>query len=482
MKTKSRYSLVAIIVLMLVVLGCNSSKTTLQDEVINDGKKYSPASFSDTTKDTVTIADVNWKKVFSDPNLVALIDTALKNNQELNITLQEIQIAKSEARVRTGEYLPQAGLELGAGMEKPGEFTRDGAVEKQLEVQPGKAFPEPLGDFMIGAYFSWEVDIWKKLRNSKKAAVYRYLASIEGKNFMITNLVAEIAGSYYELVALDNQLEIINKNIEIQSSVLNVVKQQKDAGRVSQLAINRFDAQLLNTQNLQYDIKQQIVETENKINFLVGRFPQPVVRDAATFNDIELDSVYIGIPAQLLENRPDIRKAEQELVAAKLDVKVAKASFYPSLSIRANVGMNAYNPGVWFNPQSLLFNLLGDIVAPLINRNALKANSMSANAKQVQAAYNYQQTILKAYTEVVNQLSGIRNYTSSYNTKSKEVEILNQSVTISNNLFSSARADYMEVLLTQREALQSRMELVEIKLKQMNSKVGVYKALGGGWK
>ena len=182
-----------------------------------------------------------------------------------------------------------------------------------------------------------------------------------------------------------------------------------------------------------------------------------------------------------MTNRPDIKQAELALEAAKLDVSIARANFYPSFSIEAGVGFGSFNPKYLLNPQSILYNLGGDLMAPLVNRNAIKATYNSANARQLQAVYNYEQTILQAYIEVANQLSQIVNSSASYTTKAKEVDLLNQSITISNSLFRSARADYMEVLLTQREALESRMELIEIKLSQMNAKVNVYKALGGGW-
>jgi NodT family efflux transporter outer membrane factor (OMF) lipoprotein len=484
---KAKYSLI-VVAILFSTLGCKNSKVLLsnkkvQDEVEADAKKYVPTSFQDNTNgDSTSLADIKWRDYFSDANLATLIDSALKNNQELNITLQEIEIARNEARARKGEYLPQAGLMLGMGGEKTPEFTRNGAVEHNLNIEHNKAFPEPLGDFMVGAYFSWEIDIWKKLRNARSSAVSRYLGTIEGKNFTVTNLVSEIADSYYELLALDNQLDIVSKFIKIQSDALGVVKTQKEAARVSQLAVNRFEAQLAHTQNLQYDIKQKIVETENKINFLVGRFPQTVVRSSSNFMDISADSAFIGFPVQVLQNRPDIRKAEQELIAAKLDVKVARAEFYPTLGIKANLGMQAYNPKVWFDIKSLLASLVGDLVAPLINRNAIWAHYNGAKAKQLQALYEYQQTIVKACNEIATQTASVKNAKSSFETKSKESDLLTQSVTISNDLFSSARADYMEVLLTQREALETKMELTEVKLKQLTSKVGIYKALGGGWK
>lgn len=469
--------------LAILAIGVSVWATGCKSSVITRNENRSvPQNFRGAAADTVNSANISWRKIFSDSNLVALIDTALKNNQELNITMMEIEVAKNEVKARKGEYLPFAGLQLGAGLDKAARYTRNGAVDESLEIKPGKPFPKPLGDFSVGAVFSWELDIWGKLRNAKRAAAARYLGGIDGKNFMVTNLVSEISGSYYELLALDNQLNIVKQNIEIQNSALQAVRQQKDAAKVSQLAVNRFEAQLLNTQNLRYDIQQRIVETENRINFLVGRFPQPVKRDPGVFNDMELDSIYVGVPSQLLQNRPDVRKAEQELIASKLDVKSAKAAFYPSIRLNAGVAFQAFNPAVWFNPQSILYNFFGDLFAPLLNRNAIQAAYNSANARQMQAVYNYEKSILVAYTDVVNQLSAIKNYDSSYNTKAQEAQILARSVEISTSLFNSARADYMEVLLTQREALQIRMELIETKIKLLNSKVAIYKALGGGWK
>jgi multidrug efflux system outer membrane protein len=449
-------------------------------KVTKTENKTVPASYNNS-QDTTNTAKIKWKDYFNDANLAALIDTGLKNNQELNIILQEIEINKNEIRARKGEYLPYVNLSGGAGLEKAARYTRNGAVEDNIDIKPGTEFPEPLTDYSLGVYASWELDVWKKLRNAKKAAASRYLASIEGRNFMVTNLVAEIASSYYELLTLDNQLDIIQKNIEIQNRSFQIVKQEKEAAKVTQLAVNRFEAQLLNTQNLQYDILQKITETENRINFLTGRFPQPVPRNSLSFTDIVLDTIYSGIPSQLLQMRTDIRQAELQLAAARLDIKVAKANFYPSFKITAGVGLQAFNPAMIINPQSLIYTLAGELVAPLINRNAIKATYYNANAKQIQAIYNYERTILNAHLEVSNQLSGINNFAKSYDTKSKEVDILAQSVTISNNLYRSARADYMEVLLTQREALESRIDLIEIKMKQLNAKVNIYRALGGGW-
>uniref|UniRef100_UPI00257D8C41 TolC family protein n=1 Tax=Flavobacterium sp. UBA4854 TaxID=1946548 RepID=UPI00257D8C41 len=229
-------------------------------------------------------------------------------------------------------------------------------------------------------------------------------------------------------------------------------------------------------------IQQQITETENKINFLLGRFPQKIARSSNTFSTITPADIHAGVPSQLLENRPDIKKAEMELIAAKLDIKAAKAKFYPSLGISAGIGYEAFNTKYLLtSPESLLYSIAGDLVAPLINRNAIKAEYLTAGAKQIQAVYNYERTLVNAYIEVANQLSKIQNTAKSYGLKSQQVDALNESVQISNNLFSSARADYMEVLLTQKDALESKFELIETKKQQMNAFVNVYRALGGGW-
>lgn len=444
--------------------------------------RTTPASYVGATTDSTNTARTRWKQFFTDPNLVVLIDSALQRNQELNITTQELELARNEIRARTGDYLPSVSIGAGADVAKPGRYTLQGATEERVPIRDDRANPTPLANYQVGISASWEVDIWRKLRNARKSAATRYLASVEGRNFMITNLIAEIANSYYELLALDNQLAIIRQNIEIQENALRIVKQEKESARVTELAVKRFEAQVQNTISLQYKTQQRITETENHLNFLAGRYPQPIVRDYQAFNSLVPTTIQAGIPAQLLNNRPDIRQAEQQLVAAKLDVKVARANFYPSLGISAGAGFEAFKPGLLFNsPESMLYNLAGDLAAPLINRNGIKAIYYSANAVQLQAVYNYDRTVLNAYIEVANQLSNISNLQKSYDAKLLEVQALNQSIRISNSLFKAVRAEYTEVLFTQRDALESKFDLTETKMQQLNATVNVYRALGGGW-
>ncbi|TGE25180.1 TolC family protein [Hymenobacter aquaticus] len=477
MLKKRIYQSLSAACLALAVGACKTPELVQKNE-----SRTVPASFTGTSQDSTTSARIRWKEVFTDPNLTALVDTALRRNQELNITVQEIEIARQEVRARTGEYLPSVGLGVGAGAEKAARYTLPGATEENVDIKPEKRTPDPLTNFQVGAFATWEVDIWHKLRNAKKAAALRYLASVEGRNFTVTNLVAEIATSYYELLALDNQLAIVRQNIDIQSNALKAMRLQKEAARVTELAVRRFEAQVHHTQSLQFTIQQRIVETENRLNFLVGRYPQPIVRNAASFTELVPPAMRAGVPAQLLQNRPDIRQAEQNLAAAKLDVQVARTNFYPSLRITGAVGAAAFNPTLLTTlPESMLLSLAGDVAAPLINKNGIKAVYYSANARQTQAVYQYERTVLNAYLEVANQLSNISNLEKSYEQKTQEVQALNQSATISTSLFNSARADYTEVLFTQRDALESKFDLIETKMQQLNASVNVYRALGGGW-
>ncbi|WP_437369332.1 TolC family protein [Maribacter litoralis] len=441
-----------------------------------------PENYAQQLTDSVNSAQLKWKDFFEDEYLVALIDTALTNNQELRIMMQQIDVAQNEVKARKGEYLPFIDYGVSAEVEKVGEYTRNGAVEKNLDVKEGEEFPEPLTDYSAGLFATWELDVWKKLRNSKKTAALEYLSTIEGKNFMVTRLIAEIAQSYYELIALDNQLAIIEQNLELQGNALKMVRLQKEAARATELAVKRFEAEVAKNKSHKFEVQQEIVEMENKLNFLVGRQPQPINRNAEDFIETKINAINAGIPSQILLNRPDIRQAEFELEAAKLNIKVARANFYPSIGLKAGVGLQAFKPKyLTQTPESLLYSAVGDIVGPLINRNAIKADYNTANSKQIQAVYEYEKAILSGYIEVVNMLSKIENLKKSYVLKEEQVEALTASIDLSTRLFQSARIEYIEVLLTQREALESKMELVETKKDLLLANINVYQALGGGW-
>lgn len=468
----------AALVLLGMTPGCAPS---LEGNKPRDARRAVPKDFSAASgvQSTVehSIAQQTWAKFFDDPNLRELIESAVANNQELNVKLQEIIIAQTEVSARQGDYLPKVNAGAGVGMEKAGRYTRNGTVDA------ANGLSDPVGNFTFGLMGSWEVDVWSKLRNAAKSADYRYLASIEGRNFFVTQLVAEIARSYYELIGLDRRIEILERNIATQTDALEVVKAEKEAARVTQLAVQRFEAEVLKNRSRRFDLEQARVQAENRINFLVGRYPQQVPRDPAQLDAMVPESVPLGVPSRLLENRPDVKQAELQLEASKLDVAATKAAFYPSLTIDAGVGYEAFNvEHLVTTPESIFYNTAGHLVMPLLNRRGIEAAYRSANARQIQAVFSFERTLLEAFTDVANQLAALSNLRKAVELQSQQVAILDESVEASGILFQAARADYMEVLLTRRDSLDAQMELLETKKRLRTAVVNVYQALGGGWR
>ncbi|MET3536121.1 TolC family protein [Chryseobacterium limigenitum] len=480
MKTYNKY--IAAIALSLVLASCKAPMATvIKDEV----KENIPQNFNQEEQQDANnnSGTTPWRQFFTDPNLVSLIETALKNNQELMITLQEIEIAKSGVLAKKGRLTPTVSAGIGAGVTKAGRYTSEGAGDATTEIEPGKEMPDPLGNFEGGLMANWEVDIWKKLKTEKESAVAHYLSTVEGKNFVLSNLIEEVADNYYDLLALDNQLDIIQQYIKLQQKALEISKIQKEAAAATELAVKKFEAELAKSKASEYTIRQSITEKENQINALLGRYPQPIVRAKDSFMSTIAPTVYTGIPSQLLANRPDIKQAELELKSSKLDVEAARKEFYPSLEISATLGLEAFKPSYLVKlPESIASSLAGELAGPLINKSAIKANFQTADARQIQALYEYDKTILNAYLDVANLMSKVKNIDQYYQLKSQETKALDESIDIANQLFRNSRADYLEVLLNQRDALDAKMELIEAKQKQLSTVVDIYKSLGGGWK
>lgn len=474
--------MITAIALSLVVASCKAPMATvIKDEVkTNIPQNFQQEEQQDANNNSGTTP---WRQFFTDPNLVSLIETALKNNQELMITLQEIEIAKSGVLAKKGRLTPTVSAGIGAGVKKAGRYTSEGAGDATTEIEPGREMPDPLGNFEGGLTANWEIDIWKKLRTEKESAVAHYLSTVEGKNFVLSNLIEEVADNYYDLLALDNQLDIIQQYIKLQQKALEISKIQKEAAAATELAVKKFEAELAKSKASEYTIRQSITEKENQINALLGRYPQTIVRTKESFMSTIPQTVYTGIPSQLLANRPDIKQAELELKSSKLDVEAARKEFYPSLGISATLGLEAFKPSYLVKlPESLASSLVGELAGPLINKSAIKANFQTADARQIQALYEYDKTILNAYLDVANLMSKVKNIDQYYQLKSQETKALDESIDIANQLFRNSRADYLEVLLNQRDALDAKMELVEAKQKQLSTVVDIYKSLGGGWK
>jgi NodT family efflux transporter outer membrane factor (OMF) lipoprotein len=438
-----------------------------------------PESFNGATS-SENSSQLGVEKFFNDPMLLSLIDQALADNRELRILNEEVEIARNEILARQGAYLPFVTFGASTGLDRPSFFTPLGAAERELTAPNGRHFPDPLGNFIGGFNLFWQLDIWRELRNARDAAAQRYLAASERRNYFVTRLVAEIAENYYGLMALDQRLVTLNKTIEIQEQSRKIAKARMEAGRGTELAVQRFQAEVRKNQSEKLIVYQQIIEVENRINFLLNRFPQPVERNSAAFFNLNIAMLSVGVPAQLLQNRPDIRQAERELGAAGLDVQVARAHFFPKLDITAGVGYQAFSPQYLFNPEALLYAVAGNLAAPVINLKAIKAEYRSANAKQLQTVYNYQRVILNAFTEVINRVSKVENYSKSIEIKKQQLKALQASVDSATKLFLNARVEYVEVLLAQRDLLEAKTVLIETKREQLSAIVNAYQALGGG--
>ncbi|MBT30717.1 MAG: RND transporter [Thalassobius sp.] len=441
-----------------------------------------PAAYATTINSNTDSINITWETCFSDPLLTALIDTALNNNFDVLSMLQRVEAARAEILFAKGRMLPTVDAGISAGVIRLGEYSADWAGNEGSQYVNGEMMTQRIPDYYLGFSASWEADIWGKLKNQKKAAYSRYLSSVEGSNWVVTSLIAEISSIYYELLSLDNQLEIIRETIQIQENALEIVKIQKRTGTANELAVKQFEGQLLNTKNMERALYKEIISTENIINFLLGRFPQPIERSPALFSNEFPEGLAPGIPSTLLQLRPDIREAEFELMAAKADVASAKAAFLPSLNVTGDIGFNAFNPSYLIRtPESIAYGLLGGLTAPLINRSAIKAEFKQANAYQLEALYNYHKTILNGYVEVANEMVNLDNLDEMYAFKREEVEALNQSIDISTRLFRTGRANYLEVLLAQQNALEAKLDLIDTRKQQYLALTKIYKALGGGW-
>ena len=452
-----------------------------------DLKSEMPRTFEEPSSESS--ACIKLEEFFDDPLLLSLVHQGLVNNQELRIRNEDVLIASYEIMARQGAYLPFVTAGGGISLNRFSQFTPEGAGIRDDPFLPGRFLPNPLPNFALGPTFLWTPDIWRQLHNARDAAGQRYFATGEGRNYFVTELIAEIADNYYGLIALDKRLENLDNIIALQEQNLRFAQAAKEFARGTELAVQRFLAEVRRNQSEKLIVKQDIIQVENRINFLVGRFPQPVERLSGRSIDqyinLKLHPLSIGVPPQLLQNRPDIREAERELAAAGLDVKVARKRFYPVATITSGVGYEAFNMRYLFiTPESLVANVAGNLAGPLINFKAIRADYLGANARQLQTIYNYQRVIINAVNEVVNRISKVQNYLNSIEIKKQAVIALEASVVAATSLFQNPRAgttvDYLDVLTAQRELLDARRLLIDTKREQLSAIVNTYQALGGG--
>ena len=469
-KTNKVLYLAVVLATLLCIGACKTPQATTLPK---DTLKESLASMSRDSSVTISPA---WRDFFQDSVLRSLIDTALQNNHDLKITLQELAIAKSAITAKQGALLPSISANVGAGISKVGRYTAEGAGNVGTELTPGRKIPTVIPDLAPTLQMDWTVDLWGKLNSDKKSAVERYLASEAGQRAIKSQLVADVAENYYALLALDYKLFVMQQYIALQKNAVRIARIQKEADADTQLAVEKFEAELAKAQSDEYVLRQSIIETENNLNLLLGRLPQPIARAKSDFLQLPMPATAHALSTQLLLQRPDVVQAEHALEAAKWDVETARKEFLPSFNLSAAVGLTAFNPKYLVKlPESLIFSALGSLTAPLINKKAIQANFSQADALQIEALYNYDKALMTAYIEMSTLQSKITNLKQLRQFKQKQDEALMRAVSAAQKLYLNNRATYLEVIDSERGQLDCKMELIDTKLQQLSTLIDMYR-------
>ena len=454
-KNNNIYTVIAIIVIFLSIGSCKIPQTTLNEDTLK-------MSLPSLPKDSSVSIPPIWRDFFQDSTLQALIDTALQKNQDIKITLQELAIAKSEITLKQGTLLPSITANMGAGVSKVGRYTAEGAGNVSTEITPGHKIPTVIPDLAPTLQLDWTIDLWNKLNSSKKATIERYLASEAGQRVVKSQLISDIAENYYTLLALDYKSAMMQEYISLQKNAVKIAHIQKEADADTQLAVEKFEAEL--------------TKAENKLNLLLGRFPQAISHPKVDFLQIPMPTTSYTLSTQLLLQRPEVVEAEHKLKAAKWDVETARKEFLPSFSLSSTIGLNSFNPKYLLKfPESLIFNSLGKITEPFVNRKAIQANFSQANALQLEVLYNYNKTLLTAFIETNSLQSKISNLESFYQFKHRQNDYLTKAVSTVQSLYLNNRANYLEVIDSERGQLDCKMELVDAKLQQLFTLINIYR-------
>ncbi len=470
-----------VIALAFWMAGCRVPKD------INPVKQIQPPGYFRADTGYMSRRDtIKWHDYFHDPNLTGLIDTALHYNIDMQIANQRIFAANAAFLASRNALFPQVYAAGTVGVAKYGDYTMNGVGNFDTNLSPNissdQQIPNPTPDYYLGLRAGWETGIWGKLQNRKRGQFNRFLASQLGKKLLTTQLVAEVAMFYYELLALDTELEIIRRNIGIQEKAVEIIHIQKASGRITELGVRQFEAQLLRSKALEGLKLQEIIAAENAMNTLLGRYPQRIFRkDTIDMRDLP-PMLNTGIPSELLLNRPDIQQAEREFIATDYELKSVRAAFYPSIIITADAGMNAFKSSLWFQaPASFAYGVIGGLSAPLINRNQIMVSYRRAYAERNAMFLEYQRTVLRGVEEVSTEMNRVLNYRRVSDFKAQEVRTLIEAVDISNELFLTGYANYMEVLIARQNRLESELQFTEVRKQQFLSAIFLYRALGGGW-
>jgi len=447
-------------------------------KIKNDTALSLPESFrtEQVVRVDSSIGNIPWRDFFQDPILQELIDTAIRQNVDMQLALKNIESARLLFKQSKAARLPSLQLQMQANSTNPSNNSLNGLSLGEFLGQ------NHIEDYTLGFGLSWEADIWGKLKSQKAATLASYLQTEEARKAIQTELVSQIAKGYYQLLMLYQLQDIAQQNLLLSDSTLQAVQHQYEVGDMNLLALEQVAAQRLSAASLIPDFERQILLQENALRLLSGEFPKEI-NTSATLTNINLPTTLdVGIPAALLSKRPDIKRAELSVTASQAYQHVAKAQMYPSLAITAQAGVNAFKASNWFNiPASLFGALAGSITQPIFQREELKTQYELARVEYERSVIEFRQSVVSAVGEVSDALIAIQKLKVREEIVQDKTDRLKVAVQHADLLFETGTASYLEVITAQSNALQSELELVQIRKAELVAVVDLYRSLGGGW-
>jgi len=425
------------------------------------------------TTDTTTMADLPWKSLFSDTTLQSLIQQGINQNLDLKQAIERIKISEATLRQSRAAFLPslQADVSVTDAKQSQAALNFPAGININLETQTYRA----------ALSTAWEADIWGKLSSAKRAAFATLLQSDAAKRAVQTQLIATIANNYYTLLALDKQLAITEQTIKIRTQDVETMKALKEGAVVNGAAVVQSEANLYAAQVTLPDLKRSIKEAENALSIVLAQAPGTINRTNLD-QQIPYANLQTGVSAQLLQNRPDVIAAEFGFRSAFENTNVAKAYFYPALTLTATGGLTSLQLSNFFD-NSIFYNLVGGLTQPIFAKGANKARLTTAQANQQIAFYAFQQALLTGGQEVSNALYAYQTAAEKEETRAKQIASLTKAVDFTKELLRySSATNYTDVLTSEQSLLTAQLSGINDRLQKLQSVVNLYRALGGGWK
>lgn len=445
--------------------------------------------FTNSDTDTIGMAQVHWRDFFKDSTLRVLIDTVLHNNNDIKTALLNLEIANRQLLQNKANYLPSVNMDIATANKqwRSSEFGSSPSsrwYERHQKDAPDDWFTY-VSQFGTQLNFSWELDIWGKISHMNEQLLADYLDTDEARKAIQTNLIAQVAKGYFNLLMLDAKIEVAKRNVLLNDSTIRMIKLQYEAGEITALAIQQTESQRLLAASLVPELEKEIMIQENALRILAGQWANAVKRGQDVehiFGTTGEPVISLGSPLDIIRNRPDIRRAEFQLISANADMNIQQTMRYPSLTLGGAFGVNSMLPQNWFNiPGALLGNISAGLTTPIFRNKTLKTRYEVAKLEREQAEINFQQQVLEAANEVSNAIVTVDKQREQLDFARQRVNNAQLAVRNANLLFKSGYATYLEVITAQSNALNSDLALAELKRKQLEAFVDLYRALGGGW-